>query len=83
MGVRLFEKFGCRYREAWRGNQIQLWQYYRTARKIHQKYTIDTIIANEETGLQWSWNRDKLVADWCDLIKLILLSIIPTESSGN
>ena len=26
--------------------------------KIHQKYTIDTIIANEETGLQWSWNRD-------------------------
>ena len=34
--------------------------------KIHQEYTIDTIIANEETGLQWSWNRDKLVAEWCD-----------------
>ena len=34
--------------------------------EIHQEYTIDSIIANEETGLQWSWNRDKLVADWCE-----------------
>ena len=34
--------------------------------KLNLKYDIDSIIANEETGLKWSWDRDKQVAEWCD-----------------
>ena len=34
--------------------------------KLNLEYDIDSIIANEETGLKWSWNRDKQVAEWCD-----------------
>ena len=29
-------------------------------------YNIHTIYGNEESGLQWSWNRDKSVAKWCN-----------------
>ena len=34
--------------------------------KLNLEYDIDSIIANEETGLKWSWDRDKQVAEWCD-----------------
>ena len=34
--------------------------------KLHSDYKINSIICNEETGLQWSWERDKLVAKWCE-----------------
>ena len=27
---------------------------------------IEAIFGNEETGLQWSWDRDKLVTNWCN-----------------
>ena len=33
---------------------------------LNLEYDIDSIIANEETGLKWSWDRDKQVAEWCD-----------------
>ena len=33
---------------------------------MNLEYDIDSIIANEETGLKWSWDRDKQVAEWCD-----------------
>ena len=33
---------------------------------LNLEYDIDSIIANEETGLNWSWDRDKQVAEWCD-----------------
>ena len=38
--------------------------------KLHHKYEIDSIIANQETGLQWSWDRDKQVAEWCKFNKV-------------
>ena len=34
--------------------------------KLHSDYKINSIICNEETGLQWSWERDKLAAKWCE-----------------
>ena len=34
--------------------------------KLHSDHQIKSIICNEETGLQWSWERDKLVAKWCE-----------------
>ena len=34
--------------------------------ELHDRYKIHTIYGNEESGLQWSWNRDKLVAKWCN-----------------
>ena len=33
---------------------------------LNLEYDIDSIFANEETGLKWSWDRDKQVAEWCD-----------------
>ena len=33
---------------------------------LHELYNIHTIYGNEESGLQWSWNRDKSVAKWCN-----------------
>ena len=40
--------------------------------KLHHEYDIDSIIANQETGLQWSWDRDKQVAEWCKFNKVIV-----------
>ena len=34
--------------------------------EIHQMNRIEAIYGNEETGLQWSWDRDKAVAKWCE-----------------
>ena len=34
--------------------------------ELHHRYNIHTIYGNEESGLQWSWNRDKSVAKWCN-----------------
>ena len=34
--------------------------------ELHELYNIHTIYGNEESGLQWSWNRDKSVAKWCN-----------------
>ena len=33
--------------------------------ELHELHNIHTIYGNEESGLQWSWNRDRAVADWC------------------
>ena len=33
--------------------------------EIHSEFNIKNIFSNEETGLQWSWNRDKAVSKWC------------------
>ncbi|MBT5736211.1 MAG: hypothetical protein HOI28_05160, partial [Euryarchaeota archaeon] len=33
--------------------------------KIDQQYQIKKIYSNEETGLEWSWDIDKSVANWC------------------
>ncbi|RAH16148.1 MAG: deoxyribodipyrimidine photo-lyase [Methanobacteriota archaeon] len=32
--------------------------------EINISYGIDTIYSNEETGLKWSWDRDKSVSEW-------------------
>jgi len=37
---------------------------------IHQEYEIKNLFSHEETGLQWSWDRDKLVATWCQKNKI-------------
>ena len=34
--------------------------------ELYEHYNIQTIYGNEESGLQWSWNRDKSVATWCN-----------------
>ena len=34
--------------------------------EIHHTHKIVAIYGNEETGLQWSWDRDKAVAKWCE-----------------
>ena len=33
--------------------------------ELHELHNIHTIYGNEESGLQWSWNRDRAVAEWC------------------
>ena len=33
--------------------------------ELHELYNIHTIYGNEESGLQWSWDRDRAVAEWC------------------
>ena len=33
--------------------------------ELHELHNIHTIYGNEESGLQWSWERDRAVADWC------------------
>ena len=33
--------------------------------EIHDKYEISSIFSHEETGLNWSWERDKSVTKWC------------------
>lgn len=33
--------------------------------ELHETYDIKHLYSNEETGLQWSWDRDKSVAAWC------------------
>ena len=35
-------------------------------KEIHQKNSISSIYGNQETGLQWSWDRDKSVSSWCN-----------------
>ena len=35
-------------------------------REIHGKHSISSIYGNQETGLQWSWDRDKSVSNWCE-----------------
>ena len=35
-------------------------------KELHVAHNIHTIYGNEESGLQWSWERDKSVARWCD-----------------
>ena len=37
---------------------------------LNLEYDIASIIANEETGLKWSWDRDKQVAEWCDFNRI-------------
>ncbi len=37
---------------------------------IHHKYKIKNLFSHEETGLQWSWDRDKLVTKWCQKNKI-------------
>ena len=34
-------------------------------REIHHENSISSIYGNQETGLQWSWDRDKSVSNWC------------------
>ena len=33
--------------------------------QLNQQYGINSLLSNEETGLMWSWERDKAVAKWC------------------
>ena len=33
--------------------------------ELNEIFNISHILGNEETGLQWSWDRDKRVAHWC------------------
>ena len=33
--------------------------------QIHQEYEIASLFSHEETGLTWSWERDKSVTKWC------------------
>ena len=33
--------------------------------ELNKTFNISHVIGNEETGLQWSWDRDKDVAYWC------------------
>lgn len=33
--------------------------------QLNQQYGINSLFSNEETGLMWSWERDKAVAIWC------------------
>ena len=33
--------------------------------QIHAQYEISSIFSHEETGLDWSWKRDKSVTKWC------------------
>ena len=33
--------------------------------ELHELHNIHTIYGNEESGLQWSWDRDRAVAEWC------------------
>ncbi|RJU81173.1 MAG: deoxyribodipyrimidine photolyase [Candidatus Poseidoniales archaeon] len=33
--------------------------------ELHETYDIKHLYSNEETGLQWSWDRDKSVDAWC------------------
>ena len=33
--------------------------------ELHKLHNIHTVYGNEESGLQWSWDRDKSVANWC------------------
>ena len=33
--------------------------------QLNQQYGINSLLSNEETGLMWSWDRDKAVAKWC------------------
>ena len=32
---------------------------------LHDKHAVHTVHAHEETGVQWSYDRDKDVASWC------------------
>lgn len=41
------------------GNIIEIFD------ELHEKNPISEIFAHEETGLLWSWDRDKEVKDWC------------------
>ena len=41
-------------------------QILNSLNEFHLQYNIHTIYGNEESGLQWSWNRDKSVASWCN-----------------
>ncbi len=34
--------------------------------EINKMKKIEAIFGNEETGLQWSWDRDRLVTNWCN-----------------
>ena len=34
--------------------------------QLHALFSITSLHSHEETGLQWSWDRDKRVAAWCD-----------------
>ena len=41
------------------GNVVEFLQ------QLNQQYGINSVLSNEETGLMWSWERDKAVAIWC------------------
>ncbi|MEL0313301.1 MAG: deoxyribodipyrimidine photo-lyase, partial [Candidatus Poseidoniales archaeon] len=35
--------------------------------QLHARFSITSLHSHEETGLQWSWDRDKRVASWCEV----------------
>ena len=45
--------------------QFNLGQVTEQLSQLHDEYGIKHLFSNEETGLQWSWDRDKSVAAWC------------------
>ena len=46
--------------------------------EIHAQYQISSIFSHEETGLNWSWDRDKSVTKWCKQNE-ILFTEFPTN----
>ena len=34
--------------------------------QLHAGFSVTSLHSHEETGLQWSWDRDKRVASWCE-----------------
>ncbi len=36
-----------------------------TLSEIHEEYEVASVFSHEETGLNWSWERDKSVTKWC------------------
>ena len=61
--------------------------------QLNQQYGINSLFSNEETGLMWSWERDKEVAIWCqqndvDFIEhpsncLLYTSPSPRDNTGS
>ena len=43
--------------------------------EIHAQYEISSIFSHEETGLNWSWERDKSVTKWCKPVSYTHLTL--------
>ena len=52
------------------GNVVEFLQ------QLNQQYGINSLFSNEETGLMWSWERDKAVAIGANKMMLILSSTL-------